>query len=209
MSPLRLLLATLVGSLLLGQAVSAQDQDFFDAIQPPGRAADNTEIGDCVPRPIVGTVPYLNAFEAQKTNAQLFGTVGFFERTMLKPSRLRAALDTDLDLDDDSSTLPKPYWAWEINVIANAVRLASINTGSNCGRSLRYGLQGLDLYAANSALRIPLISFDFSDEKATAGLFYAGGVTASVLQNSNRFFQTYKFAAIGLLGTYAPRRAGV
>lgn len=190
--------------VVFGGLAHAQGQDFLDALEPESATNSNSDIQDCVPSPIEGTVPFLNAFEARKTNAQLFGTVGFFERVMLTPSPMRAGLGEDMGLDYDAEDPPLPLWAWEVNVITNAVRLPVVNSGSGCGRDLRYGLQSLDLYAANSALRIPLFEFELGGEQASVGLFSAGGVTASVLQNSNRFFQTYQFAAIGLLGTYFP-----
>ncbi len=197
-------MAAAMALVAFGGLAQAQDQDFLDALEPAPAAVPSSDIGDCIPSPIEGTVPFLNAFKARKTNAQLFGTVGFFERVMRAPSPLRGEFSEDLGLDYDADDPPVPMWAWEVNVITNAVRLPVVNGGSGCGRDLRYGLQGLDLYAANSALRIPLLEFEFGDEQASLGLFSAGGVTASVLQNGNRFFQTYQFAAIGLLGTYLP-----
>lgn len=167
-----------------------------------GTAVVMSEIGDCVPHPIAGTVPYLNAFEAQDTNAQLFGAVGFFERVMMGPSNLgRFGVDVDKDPDEP---MPRPFWGWEINVLPNIVRVPSVNLGSGCGYDLRYAMQGVNLYSANSSLRFPLVDFKLGDQRGSVGLFYAGGVTATVIQNSNPFFQTYKFAAMGLLGTYVP-----
>ena len=187
---------------------AAQEDAYLEALQPSS-GVGQTEIGDCIPRPISGTVPYLNTFNAKETNAQIFGTVGFFERVMLRPSSLGAALAVDLDElgefeEGDDEEPPLPFWAWEINVINNVVRVPVVNLGSGCGRDVRYGMQSMDLYAANSALRIPLLEFTLAGERSTVSVFYAGGVTANLIENTNPVFQTYRFAGIGLLGTYMP-----
>lgn len=140
-------------------------------------AVDPDELVNCRPRPIAGTLGYDLARQAQRTNAQLYGAISFAERRLFNN---------------------EIAWGFETSVINNVIRVPTL--GQGCFGRARYGMEGVDLYAASSGMAFPITP--------DIGLFYAGSITGSVMQHpsdsfwNNRTFTSYRYAALGMLATY-------
>lgn len=140
---------------------------------------DQRDVMGCTPRPIVGSLGYNLALQAQDTNAQLYGAIAFAERRLFKADKFA--------------------WAFDMSVINNVIRVPTLAAG--CHGDARYGMEGVDLYSSSSGMMFSVTDW--------MNVFYAGSITGSIMQHpsddywKNRTFTSYRYAFSGIFMNYA------